>query len=226
MNAEQRDAIARKLRALQALAQDAGASEAEAINAAAKARELMDKYNIDLTEAEIRKDPLITEIRWSEGRYDDYAKVGIPAAVQKYTDTKMWNNKNGALVILGSKPDVEFAKWLLDTLMGFVARGAAEYRGTQTEKRNFAITAASRITKRIMDEVEARKRANDSVKNQALVLVTKKAMIDQWLLEQGMHFSKGSHRSYSHNEDGARHGDSARWDRPISPTGEQQRRLK
>jgi len=221
---EQHESVAKKIRALLAMAAPgSGATEAETILAAHKARELMDTYNITQTEAELRADPVVEDIRWSQGRYDDYAKLGIPSAVAKYTDTTIWYDRNGRLHVLGQQADVTFARWLLDTLMGFVARGAAEYQGSHTEKRNFAMSAAARICRRMLDEVEARNKAKPQGRD--LVDVTKQALIKDWLDAQGLKFRKGSKKEFDANAAGLAHGDAARWDKPVGNTDDT-RRLK
>jgi hypothetical protein len=107
--------------------------------------------------------------------------------------------------------------------MGFVARGAEQYKGSHTEKRNFAMSAAARICKRMLDEVEARNKAKPTGRD--LVDVTKRSLIDDWLRQAGMKFRTATMRDWSSNADGHVHGDSARWDKPIGNT-DQTRRLK
>jgi uncharacterized protein DUF2786 len=55
------DAVATRIRGLMAKTTENGCTEEEAMLAAAKARELMDRYRLTMTDVEIQAEPIITE---------------------------------------------------------------------------------------------------------------------------------------------------------------------
>ena len=55
MDETQKDKMAHKIRALMAKAEDSAATEAEAVAAAEKAKELLDKYQLDLGAVQLIK---------------------------------------------------------------------------------------------------------------------------------------------------------------------------
>lgn len=179
--------IAARIRALQAKTTAAGATEAEAMAAAAKARELLDKYQLDLSELEIRAEGTSEgTVRRDSTEIADrlYANVG------KYCDCKCWLRRNGAdgntARFIGLRGDVAFAQWLLSSLVGFVQRKGVEFSidadepATQAQVQSFIIGATRRINERLQDEIAARQQQALAISTKgALVLRTKQALVQE-----------------------------------------------
>jgi hypothetical protein len=221
------ESIAAKIRALLAKTTDNGCSEDEAIAAMSKAGELMAKYQIDLTETELRAEPLEKCFVDPRGRHADMARNYLGPAVGKFTDTRVWNTYvsqgKKKTVFLGLKSDALFAQWLMESLLDFIMRGAdiAKKADKSIDKKSFALGAAIRIREKLWEIVKARKQETTASGNStALVLQTKQQMIAAYLAAEGLKFQKarGGSRSYdgASYSAGQSYGNGASFGRPMS----------
>ncbi|GJM01708.1 MAG: hypothetical protein DHS20C08_02090 [Rhodomicrobium sp.] len=128
-----KEKIAHKIRALMAKAEDSAATEAEAIAAAAKAKELLDKYQLDLGSVALVREGF-QQLRASD-HSDESTEIHDQLAyfISQYTDTIAWHANNGPNTrsecrYFGLKSDVVFAVWLSQSLEKFVLRKAAPQR--------------------------------------------------------------------------------------------------
>lgn len=177
------DAIARKVRALLSRTTDAGCTEAEAIEAAAKARELMDRYRVTLSDVEIKAEPITQEtverpnsLRWAAG---DYALHGINA----YCGVKTWFHKSAGvrrLRIFGMKPDVEMARYLYELINAVVNVECARWQRTpeylnaysrRSATGSFKLGMAIRINERLKQMAKDLAPVAKSANGTALVVV-------------------------------------------------------
>lgn len=118
---DNKKSIAFKIKALLAKTTQAGCSEAEAMMAAHKAKELLDKYQIDLSELDLREEGTSeTEVQMSAISRD------LSGSVAAYCEVKSWRSQ-GKHHYLGLKSDVFFAEWLLLALTSFVQRKTLDY---------------------------------------------------------------------------------------------------
>lgn len=113
----ERERIAAKVRALRAKTVENGCTEDEAVAAAAKAAELLARYNLTLDEVEIRASPLGRQ----RSHHDD--AVGerlwkIAAALSTLTGAVYWASPAGVhpveINFFGFRHEVEVARYLLD----------------------------------------------------------------------------------------------------------------
>jgi hypothetical protein len=125
----QRDKIAHKIRALMAKAEDDAATEAEALAAAEKAKELLDKYQLDLGSVALVKEGF-QHLRASDlSDESTHIHDSLAYFISQYTDTIAWHANNGPNTpsecrYFGLKSDVTFAVWLAQSLEKFVRRKA------------------------------------------------------------------------------------------------------
>src|SRR5665213_2744386 len=82
--------IAARVRALLAKTTDAGCSESEALAAAAKARELMDKYQLSMTETELESEGASQSSTQSETAQQFRIQRDLAMKIAKFTDCKCW----------------------------------------------------------------------------------------------------------------------------------------
>src|SRR5579863_746686 len=96
--------------ALRAKTIDNGCTEAEALAAAAKVAELLDRYDLSLSDVEIRAAPC------ERRSYETRAKKRIPldeciSAIAAFCDCRVWREKNsageGSYVFFGLRADIE-----------------------------------------------------------------------------------------------------------------------
>lgn len=119
--------IAHKIRALMAKAEDNAATEAEAISAAEKAKELLDKYQLDLGSVQLVNDGFETLKSSNQDDESSHIHDSLAYFISQYTDTMAWNNQNAKNGLsecryFGLKTDVYFAVWLSQSLEKFIIR--------------------------------------------------------------------------------------------------------
>src|SRR5450756_762590 len=106
------DNLKTRIQGLRSKTTDNGCTEAEALLAATKVAELLDRYDLSLTDVEIRDAPC------EQREYETYRKKRIPlddcvGAIANFCDCRVWREKNQAgearYVFFGLRSDVEVA---------------------------------------------------------------------------------------------------------------------
>ncbi|MEX0684043.1 MAG: DUF2786 domain-containing protein [Dehalococcoidia bacterium] len=228
--------IAARIKALLSKTTENGCTEAEAMAAATKARDLMDKHNIELGAVGMEAEG-VTQATTPEAPYKTLTiKSRIGVSVAAFCDVKVWRNK-GTLVFFGLQSDADFATWLIDSLAGFIQRSAIEYMATikpsdlnpafkmpkwEAEKA-FILGAVHRICKRLDALTEERKRSMDAGTGKSLVVV-KGAIVARAFAQLNLRLgaaSKGKTRAYAKGayEAGQAAGDRASFGRPVNGGG-------
>ena len=137
MRTTKREKAAAIVQALLNKTTENGATEAEAMAAAEKARELMDRYQIEAGSAGLEKEGAL-KVTVKRGHYKTLAvKDRIAYAVAQFCDSKVWLTKSSdEMHFFGLKSDADFAGcietrrstsgfgWLIVSLERFVASGA------------------------------------------------------------------------------------------------------
>lgn len=228
MNTEtNRKKIASRIRNLLAKTVDAGCSEEEAMTAAIKAKALMDKYQIKLSETELEEEGCFqtTSEKHSNG-YDVPSRIAV--AIQKFAEVKVWKN-GGQVYFFGLKTDSEFASWLTNALTAFIWRNADQYADERKgqgdrwlQRRSFADGAIRRINERLMAEVKSRKPLNTST-GKSLVVV-KSSIINREFSKLGVNLTKSSRSKTKGGNGGAYSagqaaGNRASFGKPVNSGG-------
>lgn len=194
MTEKLQEAVSNRIRGLLAKTVENGATEAEAMSSAAKARELMDRYRLSMTDVEIQAEPIITETveRANDLRMApaDYCLHGIDA----YCGVKTWYSKSFGhrlLKILGLKADVEMARYLYEMIAGAIKVETALFQKTKswlwsdnrrTATSSFQVGMATRIENRLQEMARALEPSAKTASGTALVIV-KNAIVDQAFAE-------------------------------------------
>lgn len=147
------DDILRRIRALMAKTTDNGATEEEALAAARKVGELVDKYELDLSSISLREEVCIRK-GVEVGRTNAHPVQYTAVAISKYTDTKAWIGlPNRTIHFFGLKPDVEVAIYLTHLFRTALER---EWRGfgaslthTRRHRTSFMRGMAGRLSERL-----------------------------------------------------------------------------
>ncbi len=123
--------IANKIKALMAKAEDRAATEAEAVAAAEKARELLDKYQLDLGALNLSQDGF-SQLK-STGQSAESAHIhdALAYLIADYTDTLAFHvpesdERPSECRYFGLESDVYFALWLSQSLEKFIVRRSKE----------------------------------------------------------------------------------------------------
>lgn len=227
------DKMRDRVRALLAKTTGNGATEAEALAAAEKARELIDIYNIDLASG---------VDRLGSGAIIDYAGgIGardlvscIAPAIGRFSDTTTWRRDN-RIAFCGDRIDVDFACYLFESLRDLRDRELVRWRGSEDGRfaaaqmrgeqvnRAFTLGFVERIRARLDEITNGRKTAAAAAGSRALV-VTKQAAIAECMEAAGIRLSAARGRRVVARNDAARNagqsaGNRASFGRPVSSGG-------
>ena len=224
-----RERLYAKVRALLAKTQENGCTEAEAMAALAKARAMMDAYEITDEELQLTKAEAAI-IHTSASKHDKYGvRRWLGPGVAKYCACKAWTNRDGDIVFCGLPSDAQLADWLLGSLEAFVRRELAAFllvdlspRGMRRRVINgFVLGCSGRIVDRLfalVAEAAAAKQSN----SKALVLIKDRA-IDDAIAAAGIKLrARTAHRVQDNraHKAGATAGDRATFGRPVGFGGQ------
>jgi hypothetical protein len=111
------DRLRTRIQGLRAKTTENGCTEAEALSAAAKVAELLDRHDLSLTDVEIRDSPC------ERREYETHRNKRIPldgciGAIAAFCDCRVWREKTPAgeprFVFFGLRSDVEVAHYLTE----------------------------------------------------------------------------------------------------------------
>ena len=132
------DKLKTRIQGLRAKTIDNGCTEGEALLAAAKVAELLDRYNLSLTDVEIRDAPC------ERREYETHRKKRIPlddciGAIANFCDCRVWREKNQAgearYVFFGLRSDIEVAHYLTELIDAAVRSELGRYKTTPDYRR-------------------------------------------------------------------------------------------
>ena len=127
------DKLKMRIQALRAKTIDNGCTEDETLSAAAKVAELLDRYDLSLTDIDIREAPC------ERRTYETYRKKRIPlddcvGAVAHFCDCRVWREKNqigeNRYVFFGLRSDIEVAHYLTELIDAAVRTELGRYKTT------------------------------------------------------------------------------------------------
>ncbi len=169
------DRLKTRIQGLRSKTTDNGCTEAEALLAATKVAELLDRYDLSLTNVAIRDAPC------EQREYETYRKKRIPlddcvGAIANFCDCRVWREKNQAgearYVFFGLRSDVEVAHYLTELVDNAVRselgryKISAGYRGFRHQDRHVANSSfALGMVVSIADKLTAMKTERDAVNN-------------------------------------------------------------
>jgi hypothetical protein len=141
------DKLKTRIQGLRAKTTDNGCTESEALSAAAKVAELLDRYDLSLTDVEIREAPC------ERRAYETHRKKRMPlddciGAIANFCDCRVWREKNPAgearYVFFGLRSDVEVAHYLTELIDAAVRselgrfKTSPDYRRFRHQERHMA----------------------------------------------------------------------------------------
>ena len=234
MKTTKREKAATIIQALLNKTTENGASEAEAMAAAEKARELMDRYQIEAGSAGLEKEGAF-KVTVKRGHYKTLAvKDRIAYAVAQFCDSKVWLTKSSdEMHFFGLKSDADFAGWLIVSLERFVASGALAYIASQPRmdarprleaEKAFVLGACVRISERLMTLTAERKKSRQGSGDGRSLVVVKDAIVTREFAKLGMKLRSGG-RSKTRAVDGGAFnagraaGDRASFGKPVNGGG-------
>jgi hypothetical protein len=184
------DKLKLRIQALRAKTIANGCTEDEALSAAAKVAELLDRHDLSLTDIELRAAPC------DRRTYETHRKKRIPlddciGAIAHFCDCRVWREKNAAgessYVFFGLRSDIEVAHYLAELIDGAVRaelgrfKTSADYLRFRHQQRHLANTSfALGMVASIADKLTSIKAGRDAV-NHATgrgLVVLKTAVVD------------------------------------------------
>jgi Protein of unknown function (DUF2786) len=169
------DRLKTRIQGLRSKTMDNGCTEAEALLAAAKVAELLDRYDLSLTDVEVR------DAQCEQRHYETRRKKRIPlddciGAIANFCDCRVWREKshsgNTRHVFFGLRSDTEVAHYLTELVDNAVRSGLGRYKNSAGYRRfrhqdrhvaNSSFTLG--MVASIADKLTAMKRERDAVRN-------------------------------------------------------------
>jgi hypothetical protein len=132
------DGLKARIQGLRAKTTDNGCTEAEALLAAAKVAELLDRYDLSLTDVEIR-DAMCEQREYAINRNKRMPLDGCIGAIAQFCDCAVWREKNSAgemrFVFFGLPADLEVALYLMELIDNAVRSELGRYKVTSEYRR-------------------------------------------------------------------------------------------
>ena len=192
------DKLRMRIRGLRAKTIDNGCTEGEALAAAAKVAELLDRHDLSLTDVEIREAPCERRV------YETHRKKRIPlddciGVLADFCDCRVWREKNPAgearYVFFGLRSDIEAAHVLAELIDAAVRSELGRYKTTPDYRRfrhqerhlanaSFALGMVASIADKLAAMKAGRDRANDGLGRGLVVL--KAAVVDSEIEKLGL----------------------------------------
>jgi Protein of unknown function (DUF2786) len=223
----QREALLDKVRALMAKTVGAGCTEEEALSALAKARAMMDAYEISDEELTLTKEEKAILRREPSGTKDHHRiKWFLIEAVSQFCGCRAWRDRDRTLVFCGLPSDAQFATWLLDTLAAFVQAELVDHlMGSVAEGRErkqviagFVLGCTERINQRLKELRE--QPTSSATPNAKALVVAQGAAVKAKMDELGITLRSCSSSCGAFDESsygaGKAAGDRASFGRPVS----------
>ena len=180
------DKLKLRIQALRAKTIANGCTEDEALSAAAKVAELLDRHDLSLSDVELRASLCERRV------YETYRKKRIPlddciGAIARFCDCRVWREKNAAgessYVFFGLGADIEVAHYLAELIDGAVRtelgrfKTSVDYSRFRHQERHlanasFALGMVASIADRLLAIKASRDQVNESTGRGLVVLKT------------------------------------------------------
>lgn len=181
--------ILRKIAALRAKTEEAGATEYEALAAAEKASQLMAEYEIEEADLAARgereKASVGRKFSDASNRTQFHPVFSVDTMIGRFTGTKAVGDKSSGspkVAFIGERPDVELAVFLHDTIKRAIDAEWARYlkivgrhRG-KGAKRSFELGMTSRLNSRLSELIAEREAVRDQ--DCRALVVSKRQVVD------------------------------------------------
>ncbi|MDA9474617.1 hypothetical protein XI03_08885 [Bradyrhizobium sp. CCBAU 65884] len=175
-----------RIQALRAKTIANGCTEDEALSAAAKVAELLDRHDLSLSDVELRASPCERRV------FETHGKKRIPlddciGAIAHFCDCRVWREKNAVgeniYVFFGLGADVEVAHYLAELIDGAVRaelgrfKTSVDYARFRHQERHlanasFALGMVASIAQRLVAMKASRDQVNESTGRGLVVLKT------------------------------------------------------
>lgn len=195
-------AAMQRIRALLAKTVDNGCTESEALAAAVKVGELMDRYGITYSDLELKSERCRKHT--ATDRYHDVNLVS--AAIGRFCSCDAWFN-GGGITYFGFTIDVLIANYLTSLCRSameveferfFQSNARPRDQKKRFLRKPFMVAMADRLSERF-DEMLSSREATATTANGTSLVVVKKAIVEEQLKALGMKFTSTRAPRYRDN---------------------------
>jgi len=194
------DKLKARLQGLRAKTIANGCTEAEALAAAAKLAELLDRYDLSLTDLELREEACVQAAAETNRKQRQPISACVPA-IAEFCDCKVWREKDAAgrirYVFFGMSASVEAAVGIYDLLAAALQHGWEDYarrqrfiRHSQDEKGSFLFGMAISLADKLLAQKAERDDATRKATGRDLVVV-RKDVVEAEFSRLNMSFRQG-----------------------------------
>jgi Protein of unknown function (DUF2786) len=175
------DKLKTRLQGLRAKTIANGCTEEEALAAAAKVAELLDRHDLSISDLEIREEQCVQEAIATQRKQRQPISACVPA-IAVYCDCKVWQEKDETgrirYVFFGLRPSIEMAHYVYDVIAAAMQQAWLHYqrnkrfiRYGQDEKGSFLFGMAVSIADKLSAMKSARDEANRVSSGRDLVVI-------------------------------------------------------
>lgn len=194
------DKLKGRLQALRAKTIANGCTEEEALAAAAKVAELLDRHDLSLSDLEIREEQCEQSAVETKRKQRQPISACAPA-IAEYCDCKVWREKDQdghiRYVFFGLRPSIEMAHYVYDVISTAMQTAWADYARTQRfiryghdEKGSFLFGMAVSIAAKLSAMKVERDEANRANSGRDLVVV-RHAIVEAEFAKLDLTFRQG-----------------------------------
>jgi len=192
------DKLAMRIQALRAKTTANGCTEQEALSAAAKVAELLDRYDLSLSDVDLRAAPCERRV-WRPARKKRIPIDDCIGAIAAFCDCRVWREKDAGgetvHVFFGLRSDIAVAHYLTEVIDGAVRSELGRYKTGAAYQRfrhqdrhlanaSFALGMVGSIADKLMAMKDARDRVNRSTGRDLVVI--KNSVVDAELAKLGL----------------------------------------
>ena len=199
MNGADLDKLKGRLQALRAKTIANGCTEEEALSAAAKVAELLDRHDLSLSDLEIREEQCERSVIETGKKQRQPISACIPA-IADYCDCKVWREKDDKgirYVFFGLRPSLEMARYVHDVIAVAIQTAWMDYSKTQRmiryahdEKGSFMLGMAISIADKLSAMKAERDETNRAANGRDLV-VLRHAVVEAEFAKLDLNFRRG-----------------------------------
>ena len=194
------DKLKGRLQALRAKTIANGCTEAEALSAAAKLAELLDRHDLSLSDLELREEPCIQSAIETNRKQRQPISACVPA-IAEFCDCKVWREKDQTgrirYVFFGMSASVEMAMSIYEVIAAALQSGWEDYarrqrfiRHSQDEKGSFLFGMAISLADKLITSKHERDDATLRATGRDLVVV-RKDVVEAEFSKLNMAFRQG-----------------------------------
>ena len=193
------DRLKSRLQALRAKTIANGCTEEEALSAAMKVAELLDRHDLSLSDLEIREEQCEQSAIETGKKQRQPISACIPA-IADYCDCKVWREKDDKgirYVFFGLRPGIEMAHYVHDVIAAAIQTAWTEYSRAQRviryahdEKGSFMLGMAVSIADKLSAMKRDRDEANRTANGRDLVVI-RNAIVESEFAKLDLNLRRG-----------------------------------